>query len=107
MPLPTLADARRVQLEVSFEGLSLRLRSCGKSVLQSVSGTLRAARVTAIMGPSGAGKTSLLNTLAGKAQAYGRVSGAVLVNGVPDRLERFAAVMGFVPQVRAWREGRG
>ncbi len=47
--------------------------------------------------PSGAGKTSLLNTLAGKAP-YGMVTGEVLVNGRPDNLGRWRKVMGFVPQ---------
>lgn len=136
---------------MEFVGLGLRLRSCAKTVLQSVSGRLQPSRCCAIMGPSGAlagvgrggepagmpqgmphpaagwfqrepaqlrptscdapvhrclllpcagaGKTSLLNTLAGKAQAYGVQTGQVYVNGVPDRLERFKAVMGFVPQV--------
>lgn len=44
------------------------------------------------------GKTSLLNTLSGKAP-YGVQSGEVLINGRPDRLERYKRVMGFVPQV--------
>lgn len=148
----TPAGARRPELDVRFVGLGLRLRSCGKTVLQSVSGRLRPSALTAIMGPSGAGaraacgrggwwqpsaqhvgatpsqacpqlltsstrldppahclpacsragagKTSLLNTLAGKSAAYGVLSGRVLVNGVPDRLDRFKRVMGFVPQVR-------
>jgi ABC-type multidrug transport system ATPase subunit len=45
-----------------------------------------------------AGKTSLLNTLSGKAP-YGIQTGDILVNGRPDRLERYKRVMGFVPQV--------
>lgn len=37
-----------------------------KSILQNQSGEVRAGEVVAIMGGSGAGKTSLLNTLAGR-----------------------------------------
>ncbi len=48
--------------------------------------------------PRVAGKTTLLNTLSGKA-SYGVRTGDILVNGRPDRLERYKPVMGFVPQV--------
>ena len=41
-----------------------------KLILQGVSGEIRSKEVTAIMGPSGAGKTSLLNLLSNKA-SYG------------------------------------
>ena len=46
---------QRPLLGVEFRELGLRLRSCGKVVLAGVTGQLRAARTTAIMGPSGAG----------------------------------------------------
>lgn len=49
---------------------------------------------------AGAGKSSLLAALSGKAAAYGVVTGTTLVNGRPDRLERYKSLMGFVPQVR-------
>lgn len=49
-------------------------------------------------GCAGAGKSSLLAALSGKAAAYGLVTGATLVNGQPDRLERYKSLMGFVPQ---------
>ena len=45
--------SRRVQLDVQFEGLGLKLKSCGKAVLQGVSGRLQPGRLAAIMGPSG------------------------------------------------------
>jgi hypothetical protein len=43
----------RVQLDVAFEGLGLKLKSCGKVVLQGVSGRLEHGRLAAVMGPSG------------------------------------------------------
>lgn len=49
--------ARRPRaLELEFVRLGLSLKSCAKHVLSGVSGKLRAARLTAIMGPSGAGE---------------------------------------------------
>lgn len=66
-------------------------------VLQGVTGEIRPAEVTAVMGPSGAGKTSFMMTLAGK--AHGRRLGRVLVNGVERRdLQPFQHMTGFVPQ---------
>jgi ABC-type Fe3+/spermidine/putrescine transport system ATPase subunit len=66
-------------------------------VLQGVTGEIRPGEVTAVMGPSGAGKTSFMMTLAGK--AHGRRLGRVLVNGVERRdLKPFQRMTGFVPQ---------
>ncbi|KAJ1527006.1 hypothetical protein ONE63_008550 [Megalurothrips usitatus] len=50
-----------------------------RQILRSVTGRLRPGRLTAILGPSGAGKTSCLSILAGQRAAG--VSGRVLVNG--------------------------
>lgn len=36
-----------------------------KRILQQMSGTFKSGQLTAILGPSGAGKTSLMNILAG------------------------------------------
>ena len=49
------AGAAKRELGVEFRGLGLRLHALGgKTVLQGVTGALRASHVTAIMGPSGA-----------------------------------------------------
>ena len=53
----------RIQLQVDFTNLSLRLKSTGKKVLAGVTGSLRAACLTAIMGPSGAGVRTHLGLL--------------------------------------------
>ena len=39
--------------KITFENLSLKLKSSGKTVVDNVSGTLNVGTVTAIMGPSG------------------------------------------------------
>jgi len=49
-----------------------------KEILKRVSGCAYAGETLAIMGPSGAGKTSLLNILAGRSPVNG---GQVFVNG--------------------------
>ena len=49
-------------------------------------------------GPSGAGKTTFLNTLAGRA-SYGNTTGKIRVNGKLDSIRNYSALVGFVPQV--------
>ena len=53
-------------LDLQFEDLSLALPD-GTKLLHGVTGSLKSGRLCAIMGPSGAGKTTFLFTLCGKA----------------------------------------
>lgn len=88
---------------VSFEDIGLELPS-GDTILSGVSGEFRAGRMCAIMGPSGAGKTSLMNVLCGKA-SYATVSGIVRFNGQEGDFNDYKTVMGFVPQEDVVHEG--
>eukprot|EP01102_Stenamoeba_stenopodia_P013098 TRINITY_DN41_c0_g1_i1.p1 TRINITY_DN41_c0_g1~~TRINITY_DN41_c0_g1_i1.p1 ORF type:complete len:626 (-),score=152.04 TRINITY_DN41_c0_g1_i1:84-1961(-) len=68
-----------------------------RTLLNNVNGYVRPGQLLAIMGPSGAGKTTMLNLLAGRAY-HQKISGEVLVNGktVPQAdLKHFT---GFVTQ---------
>lgn len=69
-----------------------------KTILEDISGFIAPGELVALMGASGAGKTSLLNILAGKNKEY---SGKVRVNGqrVSKQMRRSIA---FCQQVRAW-----
>jgi len=49
-----------LRMDFSFSGMSLQLPT-GKKVLQGVTGEIKAGRMTAIMGPSGAGSNNLLH----------------------------------------------
>jgi len=53
--------------------------------------------MTAVMGASGAGKTSLLNVLAGESRS-GELSGSVCVNGTEVYGKEMAKISGFVFQ---------
>uniref|UniRef100_A0A6U6G2C4 Calmodulin n=1 Tax=Zooxanthella nutricula TaxID=1333877 RepID=A0A6U6G2C4_9DINO len=87
---------------VEFEDLGLELPggcggSSGKRVLDGVTGEFKAGRLCAIMGPSGAGKTTFMSVLSGKAR-HGRVTGSVRVNGEEAGISKLRTVTGFVPQ---------
>mmetsp|Transcript_79444 Transcript_79444/g.219739 ORF Transcript_79444/g.219739 Transcript_79444/m.219739 type:complete len:837 (+) Transcript_79444:71-2581(+) len=71
-----------------------------KVLLAGVTGKFHAHRMSAIMGPSGAGKTTFLNVLCGKTKTRGAwlVTGDVLVNGSKMDITGLKPVMGFVPQ---------
>lgn len=87
----------RPPIELSFIDLSLFLKGSGKKILSNVTGRLSPGRITAVMGPSGAGKTTFLNALAGKA-THSRTTGAVFINGRADSIQSFKSIIGFVPQ---------
>ncbi|CAG7830281.1 unnamed protein product, partial [Allacma fusca] len=54
-----------------------------KRVLNNVSGIVYPGNLMAIMGASGAGKTTLMNVLAHKNEGSVAVDGEVRVNGMP------------------------
>lgn len=66
-------------------------------VLEGVSGQFKSGRMCAIMGPSGAGKTTFMNVLSGKA-TYGKMGGTVLINEQKAGVSDIKSVLGFVPQ---------
>ena len=103
--LNNIRDKQGMTLDISFFRLGLSLRSTGQTVMNDVTGRCRPGRVTAIMGPSGAGKTTLMNTLADRA-SYGRPRGQLLINGQIDTIQNFSSLVGFVPQGRCGMCGR-
>ncbi|CAB9522559.1 Putative white-brown complex homolog protein 30 [Seminavis robusta] len=86
-------------VDITFQNLSLTVTVKGNEVkiVDNVTGRLKAASMTALMGGSGAGKTSLLNALCGRA-FYGEVTGTVRINGHETTIEEHASAVGFVPQ---------
>ncbi|XP_076895798.1 ABC transporter G family member 24-like [Bidens hawaiensis] len=88
---------KRPKIEISFRDLTLTLKGKGKHLLRCVTGKIMPGRITAVMGPSGAGKTTFLSALAGKAHGC-RITGSVLINGKPDSIHSYKKIIGFVPQ---------
>jgi len=83
--------------DIQFEELGLTVRSTGKRVLYGVTGEIRHGELTCVMGLSGAGKSTFITTLAGRAH-YGIPEGIIRVNGVERKLTSFNLRVGFVPQ---------
>nr|QIT08317.1 putative ABC transporter G family member 24-like protein [Siraitia grosvenorii] len=90
-------NRRRPPIEVSFKDLNLTLKAKNKHLLRCVTGNIKPGRITAVMGPSGAGKTTFLSALAGKAIGC-KTTGSILINGKNDSILSYKRIMGFVPQ---------
>ncbi|KAI9656293.1 MAG: hypothetical protein M1821_004956 [Bathelium mastoideum] len=88
-----LADHKPAAL--FFENVSYRLN--GKEILSNLSGAVHPGELMAIMGASGAGKTTFLDILARK-NKVGTTSGQFYVNGEKTPNDEFKAVIGFVDQ---------
>jgi len=93
-------EPKTYTIDIRFENLGLQLKEGSKAhVLAGVTGELRHGHVCAVMGPSGAGKTTFLTALCGKA-SYGNLTGEVFINEVPGLLTdaKYKHLVGFVPQ---------
>jgi ABC-type glutathione transport system ATPase component len=74
-----------------------------KRILRNMYGKASSGELLAIMGPTGCGKTSLMNVLAARAaslnSANTKLTGKVLVNGRPRDDEAFRRISAYVLQV--------
>ncbi|XP_043699337.1 ABC transporter G family member 39-like isoform X2 [Telopea speciosissima] len=66
-------------------------------LLNGVSGSFRPGVLTALMGVSGAGKTTLMDVLAGR-KTGGYIEGNITISGYPKKQETFARVSGYCEQ---------
>ncbi|KAL4433696.1 hypothetical protein ABPG75_000137 [Micractinium tetrahymenae] len=66
-------------------------------LLKGITGSFRPGVLTALMGASGAGKTTLMDVLAGR-KTGGVITGDIRVNGFPKEHRTFARVAGYVEQ---------
>lgn len=66
-------------------------------LLKDVSGVFRPGVLTALMGVSGAGKTTLMDVLAGR-KTGGYIEGNITISGYPKRQETFARISGYCEQ---------
>ena len=97
-----ISDSESPKIMANHTPASLQFRSIcyevkGQPILRDVRGHVEPGQILAILGPSGAGKTSLLDLLARK-NKRGAVTGQTFVNGRVMRNSEFKAMRGFVDQ---------
>jgi ABC-type multidrug transport system ATPase subunit/ABC-type multidrug transport system permease subunit len=68
-----------------------------KLLLKGISGFSKPGTLTALMGSSGAGKTTLMDVIAGR-KTVGTIEGDILVNGKPKIEKSFNQLTGYVEQ---------
>lgn len=87
-----------LRVSVAFEDVCCTIKTGGgeRQILKNVSGVCLPGQLTAILGPSGAGKTSFLDILAGR-KNIGKITGDVLFNG-QVRQKNFQRIAGYVLQ---------
>ncbi|KAI3775041.1 hypothetical protein L1987_49609 [Smallanthus sonchifolius] len=66
-------------------------------LLKNLSGSFRPGVLTALMGVSGAGKTTLMDVLAGR-KTGGNIEGDIRISGYPKKQETFARISGYCEQ---------
>ncbi|KAJ2998824.1 hypothetical protein NUW58_g204 [Xylaria curta] len=88
-------DASQFGLSFTYTNLSFQPKSAPKPILQDVTGSIERGSLTAVMGGSGAGKSTFVNVLMGKTTNTG---GSVTINNIPGKIKRYKKLIGYVPQ---------
>lgn len=88
-------DAAHFGLSFGYSNLSFQPKKSPKMILQNVTGSIERGNLAAVMGGSGAGKSTFVNVLMGKTSHTG---GSVTINGVPGKIKRYKKLIGYVPQ---------
>ncbi|KAL7622376.1 hypothetical protein AAE478_007880 [Parahypoxylon ruwenzoriense] len=88
-------DAAHFGLSFAYSDLSFQPQGTAKPILQNVTGSIERGSLTAVMGGSGAGKSTFVNVLMGKVTNTG---GSVMINNIPGKIKRYKKLIGYVPQ---------
>ncbi|KAK9815219.1 hypothetical protein WJX72_000157 [[Myrmecia] bisecta] len=95
---PVVLSFRDVRYSVDQPGSRGRWGSKPQlELLKGITGAFRPGVLTALMGASGAGKTTLMDVLADR-KTGGRITGEQYLNGAPKQRATLARVMGYVEQ---------
>ncbi|XP_040380034.1 ABC transporter G family member 37-like isoform X2 [Oryza brachyantha] len=97
VPLSLTFDNIRYSVDIPKETNVLGGTKDRLEILKGVSGAFRPSMLTALMGCSGAGKTTLMDVLAGR-KTGGYIEGTVHISGYPKKQETFSRVFGYCEQ---------
>ncbi|CAL5352643.1 unnamed protein product [Camellia sinensis] len=96
-PLSLTFDHVNYYVDMPAEMKSQGIEENRLRLLRDVSGAFRPGILTALVGVSGAGKTTLMDVLAGR-KTGGYIEGNISVSGYPKNQETFARVSGYCEQ---------
>ncbi|KAK6267900.1 hypothetical protein QUC31_012060 [Theobroma cacao] len=90
-------DAIRYFVDMPQEMKNQGVNEDRLELLKGVSGTFRPSILTALMGVSGAGKTTLMDVLAGR-KTDGYIQGSITISGYQKKQETFTRIFGYCEQ---------
>ncbi|KAK1305951.1 Pleiotropic drug resistance protein 3 [Acorus calamus] len=96
-PLSITFDNIRYSVDMPPEMKAQGIEEDRLMLLKGVSGAFRPGVLTALMGVSGAGKTTLMDVLAGR-KTGGYIEGDITISGYPKNQETFARISGYCEQ---------
>eukprot|EP00262_Sarcandra_glabra_P012496 TRINITY_DN323_c0_g1_i1.p1 TRINITY_DN323_c0_g1~~TRINITY_DN323_c0_g1_i1.p1 ORF type:complete len:1461 (-),score=277.38 TRINITY_DN323_c0_g1_i1:266-4648(-) len=96
-PLCLVFDHVNYYVDMPAEMKSQGIEESRLQLLRDVSGTFRPGILTALVGVSGAGKTTLMDVLAGR-KTGGYIEGSIIISGYPKNQATFARVSGYCEQ---------
>ncbi|GAB2228065.1 hypothetical protein Droror1_Dr00009895 [Drosera rotundifolia] len=100
LPFPPLSmsfDSVSYYIDMPPEMKEQGVKEDRLQLLRQVTAAFRPGVLTALMGISGAGKTTLMDVLAGR-KTGGYIEGDIRVSGFPKKQETFARVLGYCEQ---------
>ncbi|KAK1265609.1 Pleiotropic drug resistance protein 3 [Acorus gramineus] len=96
-PLSITFDDIRYSVDMPQEMKAQGVEEDRLMLLKGVSGAFTPGVLTALMGVSGAGKTTLMDVLAGR-KTGGYIEGSITISGYPKKQETFARISGYCEQ---------
>ncbi|MES1920877.1 hypothetical protein MHBO_002495 [Bonamia ostreae] len=96
----SLKSDKSKKVRLSFKGLkySVKVKKSNKIILDDINGEVCSGEVLAILGASGAGKSSFVNMLTGRVPSNVSAEGEILLNGEKVSFSNLKDITGYVLQ---------